>query len=173
MSELLLAAGVSAKTAGTIAAVGQAMTLAAATVGAVGAYQQSRTQGAIAEAEAERQEVASRDAAVTAGLEAERQRKRQRLLASRNLTAFAEAGSLSGSAFDVLNANDVASEMDALTVEYQGERQSAQLMDQAAISRANAAGYNAAAPVSAGARLIGGVGSVAANVDPLNFGEAG
>lgn len=63
-----------------------------------------------------------REERVAANLKAERMRRQARLRESRDRVAMLEGGALSGTAPGVLNQNAVAYELDALTVEYQGEQ---------------------------------------------------
>jgi len=114
--ELLLAVGVGAKTAATVATVAS---VAGAVLPAAAAIQEGK-EAKQQEAEFSRQATEQR---LFASIEAERTRKAGRQRQSAQRAAFIEGGAFSGTAAGVLEQNAVAQELDALTVEFQGEQQ--------------------------------------------------
>lgn len=64
----------------------------------------------------------AREERVTAGIQAARMRRAARAKQSADRVSMAEGGALSGTGLGVLDQNAVAQELDALTVQYQGEQ---------------------------------------------------
>lgn len=115
MAQLMLAMGASA---GAASAVGAVSTVAGAVLPIMGALQQGRERQKQA-AEFERSAAEKR---VMAGVEAAKARREGRFRQSRDLVSMAEGGVLSGTSLGVLDQNAVMRELDALTVEFQGEQ---------------------------------------------------
>lgn len=104
--------------AGATAGLATAATIAGPVLGVMGAVSQigeARAQ----EAEFKREAVETR---VAANVNAEKMRREARQKQSRDRTAMAEGGALAGTGEGVLDQNAVAQELDALTVEFQGEQ---------------------------------------------------
>jgi hypothetical protein len=116
MAQALLALGAGS---GAMATASTIATIAAPVLSIAGAMQKIG-EGRQQEAEFKRQATEER---VTSSIRAARMRRDARLAQSRNRTAMAESGALSVSGEGVLKQNAVAAELDALTVQYQGEQQ--------------------------------------------------
>lgn len=116
MAQLLLAAGLSAK---AVAAASTVASVAGAVLPAAAAIQQNK-EAKQQEAEFSRQATEQR---LFSSIEAERTRKAARQTQSAQRAAFIEGGAFSGTAAGVLEQNAVSQELDALTVEFQGEQQ--------------------------------------------------
>lgn len=153
MAQLLLMAGASA---GTAATVGTIATIAAPVLGVMSAISEV---GAAKEqtAEFERQATEER---VAANINAEKTRRQARQAQSASRTAMAEGGVLSGTSFAVLDQNAVAQELDALTIEFQGEQRGQSAEFQAAQAR------KSASPLNVFSSAVEGFSSM----DPLNIG---
>lgn len=116
MAELMLLAGVGAKTAGVIGSIATVASPVLGVMGAIAGVQEKKEQ----RAEFEREAAESR---IMASVEAEKVRRETRQTQSRARTSMAEGGALSGTGLGVLEQNAVAQELDALTVEFRGEQQ--------------------------------------------------
>lgn len=151
MAELLVAIGVGAKTAAAISTV----TAVAAPVFAVGSsiaqYKESKDQAA----EFSRQ---ARDERVMSSIKAARVRRDARVKQSRDRVSMLESGAASGTALDVLKQNAAMDELDALTVQYQGEQQARGLDARAKASKRS--------PLTIFSTAIDSF----SQVDPLNVG---
>ena len=146
--------GVSAGTASTI---GTIATVASPVLGVMGAL-------ANAQAKQEQKREYEREAAETrimASVEAERMRRQARQTQSRARTSMAEGGALSGTSFGVLDQNAVAQELDALTVEFQGEQ------------RAKGAEFKASQVKSGFLDVFSSAVSGFSQMDPLNLTPGG
>jgi hypothetical protein len=154
MAELLLAVGAGAKTVSTIATIAEIAAPVLAVGGAVQGIQEAKAQ----EAEFEREATESR---LMAGIEAERMRRDARQRQSAERAAFIEGGAYSGTAQGVLQQNEVAQELDALTVEFQGEQRGRG----AEFAASQAA--RAASPLNVFSAAVGGFN----DFDPLNVGN--
>lgn len=154
MAPVLLAMGASAATASTVATIA---TVASAVLPAVGALQQAG-EAKQQEAEFERQATEER---LFSSIEAERSRRQARQVQSAQRAAFIEGGAFSGTAQGVLDQNAVSQELDALTVEFQGEQRA-----KGAQFQAQQAG-RAASPLNVFGAAIQGFNQV----DPLNIGN--
>ena len=97
---------------------------------------------------------------VAANINAEKTRRDARQRQSASRTAMAEGGVLSGTSFGVLDQNAVAQELDALTIEFQGEQRGQSAEFQAAQAR------KAASPLNVFSAAVEGFSSF----DPLNVG---
>lgn len=122
MATLLVAAGLSAATAATVTSIASTV----ATVASIGTaiatpIIQGKREEKIAKANEQALRQEARDREVAGSIEAERQRRINRQRIASQTAGAAESGTLSGSTLDLLDANSVAMEMDALTVQYQGE----------------------------------------------------
>ncbi len=154
MAPVLLALGASA---GTVATVSTIASVAGAVLPAIGAIQANK-EAKQQEGEFSRQATEQR---LFASIEAERTRKAGRQRQSAERAAFIEGGAFSGTAAGVLEQNAVAQELDALTVEFQGE-QAARGSD----FQAAQAG-RAASPLNVFGAAIQGFN----DFDPLNVGN--
>lgn len=154
MAELLLAAGMSAGTVSTISTVASVAAPVLGVVGAISANQEAKAQAA----EFER---AADESRLMASIEAERQRKQARQRQSAERAAFLEGGAFSGTAMGVLEQNAVAQELDALTVEFQGEQQARGQEFSAAQAR------QSASPLNVFSAAVSGFN----DFDPLNVGN--
>jgi hypothetical protein len=115
MAAILTLLGVGAKATALFSAIS---TIAGPVLGiasAIKGNQEARAQSA----EYSRQ---AREERVTAGIQAARMRRAARAKQSADRTSMAEGGALSGTGLGVLDQNAVAQELDALTVQYQGEQ---------------------------------------------------
>ncbi len=170
MTVVLEAAGVAAATAKTISAVFSAVTTAASLASAVATpIVQARNESALAEAQAAFQDQEAKDRAVSAGVAAERHRKRVRAQQAENEAGAAEAGVLGGSSLDLLDANSVAFELDALTIEYNGRNDAKALSDSAALRRADAGNIRAGGTIGAVGTGVGRAPGFINAIDGLNF----
>lgn len=154
MAELLIAAGLGAKAASTVATVASVAAPVLSVAGAVQGVQEAKAQ----EAEFEREATESR---LMAGIEAERMRRDARQRQSAERAAFIEGGAYSGTAQGVLQQNQVAQELDALTVEFQGEQRARGA--EFAASQAS----RAASPLNVFGAAVRGFN----DFDPLNVGN--
>lgn len=116
---LLALFGGSASAGGAVSTISTVASVAGAVLPVVGAIQQNRAARE-QEAEFERQ---SREERLFASIQAEKDRRAARQRQSAERAAFIEGGAFSGTAMGVLEQNAVAQELDALTVEFQGEQQ--------------------------------------------------
>lgn len=155
MATLLLAMGAGA---GTAATIGSIATIAAPVLGVMSAISENRAAKEQA-SEFERQATEER---VAANINAEKSRRDARQRQSASRTAMAEGGVLSGTSFGVLDQNAVAQELDALTIEFQGEQRGQSAEFQAAQAR------KSASPLNVFSAAVEGFSSM----DPLNFGGA-
>ena len=130
---------------------------------------ESRNQAAIAEANAAFAEQESKDRAVNAGIAAERERRRNRIRQAESEAGAAESGALSGTSLDLLDANSVAFELDALTLQHRGENDARALSDRAAIQRADAGNIKRGGYTSAIGAGIAGAPRLYNAIDGLNF----
>ena len=154
MAPVLLALGASA---GTVATVSTIASVAGAVLPAIGAIQGNK-EAKQQEAEFSRQATEQR---LFASIEAERTRKAGRQRQSAERAAFIEGGAFSGTAEGVLEQNAVSQELDALTVEFQGEQQARSSQFQAAQAG------RAASPLNVFGAAIQGFN----DFDPLNVGN--
>lgn len=99
-------------------------------------------------------------AAQQAQLEADQQRRQNRLRLGAQRAAGAKSGiDLSGGSIaDVFQDTAIQGELDALSTIYAGQTQSAYLRGRASVSRAEASNYKSAGNLNAAATLIGGAG---------------
>lgn len=112
------AAGGAAAGAGALSTISTVASVASPVLGVVGALQ-AAGEAKAQKAEFERQATEER---LFASIEAEKVRRDARQRASAERAAFIEGGAFSGTAQGVLEQNAVAQELDALTVEFQGEQ---------------------------------------------------
>jgi hypothetical protein len=156
MAELLVTLGASSgfvSTIGKVASIaGPVLSVASAIQGNQAAKQQA--------AEFSRQ---AREERVSASIAAERRRRAARIQQSRDRVSIAEGGALSGTSIGLLDQNAVAQELDALTVEYQGEQ-----AGRGADFRAQQA-RRSASPLNIFSAAVQGFNQV----DPLNFAPYG
>jgi hypothetical protein len=151
MAQLLVGLGAGG---GALSTVSTIATVAAPVLQIAGAIQRVN-EGRQQEAEYKRQATEER---VTSSIRAARMRRDARLAQSRNRTAMAESGALSVSGEGVLKQNAVAAELDALTVQYQGE--------QAARSAEARGRASRVSPLTVFATAVNAFN----DVDPLNIG---
>lgn len=113
-------------------------TMAVATVSAYGQVQQGRTQAKIANANADAQDIAAKDAINTGNANAAQQRQQTRQLQGQQAAAFGAAGTdmTSGSALNIFGNTAQGGQLDSLTTINNAERQGAGLNFQAGVSRA-------------------------------------
>ena len=147
------------------ATISTVASVASAGVGAVGAIAGAQSQSAQIEANAKQMEQAASDRRVASSVEAEKLRRKQRVALSRDGAMMAEAGAMSGTSLDLLDQNRVSAELDALTVQYNGETAASGLDRQAELDRAEASGVRTGGYLTAAGRVGTGIGSI----DPLNF----
>lgn len=151
------AAAGAATTGGALSTISSISAIAAPVLGvtqALAANQESKAQAA----EFER---AGKESQLMASIEAERLRKEGRQRQSAERSAFIEGGAFSGTAAGVLEQNAVAQELDALTVEFQGEQRAAGAEFQASQAR------RAASPLNVFSAAVEGF----SGFDPLNVGN--
>jgi hypothetical protein len=142
--------------AGTAATVGTVATIAAPVLGVM---------SAVSEVKAAKEQTAefgrqATEERIAANINAEKFRRDARQEQSRARTAMAEGGVLSGTSFAVLDQNAVAQELDALTIEYQGEQRATGAEFQAAQARKEAS------PLKVFSAAVEGF----SEMDPLNIG---
>lgn len=169
MAETLIALGVGASTASTIASVGQVLSVVGTVAGAA-----STVAGGIAESRQQKAQASvieqqGRNEAIQRGIEAENMRRQNRVRQAAARASLAEGGSLSGTAFGFLDQNAVAQEVDALTVEYQGRLAKGTAAAQGQLLRNQAKNTRIGSFVGAGAQLLGGAGRAFADINPLDF----
>lgn len=169
MAPLLVAAGMSASMAASVASVASVV----ATVASVGTAVavpviQGKQQQKMDEANAQRLRQEGRQRELEGSIAAERQRRQNRAMIARQAAGQAEAGALSGSSLDLLDANTVALEMDALTVAYQGELQGRSLNDRAGLLDFQGRQAGQAGLAAGAGGLLSSAGRGLANFDPLN-----
>lgn len=116
MATLLTALGASAGTVGAVSTITSVAAPIFAIGSAVAGYQESKQQAA----EFSRQ---AREERVTSSIKAARVRRDARIRQSRDRVAMLESGAATGTALDVLKQNAAMDELDALTVQFQGEQQ--------------------------------------------------
>ena len=145
----LLGLGASATaTLSTIATIGGAII---PVLGAVAGVAEGKAQAAEFERQAQEQRV-------TASVQAARALRDARVRQSRDRVAMLQGGSLSGTAFDVLNSNQVVDELDAATIIFQGEQAARQSQAQAQASKVS--------PLTIFSSAVGSF----SQIDPLNLG---
>lgn len=115
MAQLLLALGASTGAVSTVSTIASIAAPVLSVVGAISQVKAAKEQAAEHEREAAEHRI-------MAGVEAERARRRDRQIQSASRVSMLEGGALSGTAQGVLDQNAVAQELDALTVEFQGEQ---------------------------------------------------
>lgn len=128
--------------------------------------QQANNQAAMMEAQARFKDQEARDRAVAGGIEAERARRRHRLALSEQEASAAEAGVLSGSSLDLLDANSVSFELDALTLAYNRQLEGRSLESEATLLRADAGNVRRGGRFGAIGAGLSGVGRL---IDGLNY----
>lgn len=153
--------GANAGTISTVAGIGSTA------IGTYGAIKGASDQAAVMKANAAQMEATARDRRIASSIEAERLRRKQRVMLSRDRAGMAQAGALSGTSLDLLDANTVAAELDALTVAYNGASSARGLEGQARLDRAEAGAVKGSGYVSGLGKLAGGLSL--ANFDPLNY----
>jgi hypothetical protein len=150
----LAALGMSATTISTISTIATVAGPLIGIAGAVSEMGEARAQAA----EFDRQ---SKEERIMANVDAERARRAARQTQSRDRVAALEGGAYSGTMKGVLDQNAVAQELDALTVQFQGEQRGKQADFQAKQAK------RAASPLKVFSAAIGGF----ANMDPLAIGN--
>ena len=115
MAPLIPLLGLGAGVAATLSTIATVAGPVLGVMGAIGGLQESAAQSAEFTREATETRVMS-------GINAGKLRREARQKQSRDRTAMAEGGALAGTGAGVLNQNAVAQELDALTVEFQGEQ---------------------------------------------------
>jgi hypothetical protein len=145
--------------------------IASSVVSAVGAMKQADAQAASYQAQAQANEynatVARNNAQVAseqANAKEEAQRRHFAALQGQAITGVAQSGTgFDGSNADILKQNAINSELDALTIRYEGQNQSKGLLAQsqletynAGVNRMNASNAQQAGMFNAGANLLSG-----------------
>lgn len=161
------AAGATATSLTTI--VTNVALLASAAVSVGSTIASANNQSAMAKAQARYREQEARDRAVAAGIAAERRRRQYRLAQAEQAAGAAEAGVLSGSTLDLLDANSVAFELDALTLQYNGMNDARALRSSAGLLRADAGNIMTGGTMSAIGAGLGATPRVVTAIDGLNF----
>lgn len=152
MAALLPALGITGKAASIIGAVASAAPVVLGVTSAIQGNRAAKEQAAEYTREA-------REQRITSSIAAERRRREARLAQSAARTSLAEGGALSGTSLGVLDQNAVAQELDALTVQYQGEQAGRGSEFRAAQAR------KSASPLNIFTAAITGFNQI----DPLNF----
>lgn len=170
MTVVLEAAGLSAATAATVGSVFEAITAAASVAMSIATpIMQANNQAAVAKANAAFMDQEAKDRAVAAGIATERRRKMARRQASEEEAGAAESGALSGTSLDLLDANSVAYELDALTVGYNATNDARALADRANLQRMDAKNIRRGGTLGAIGAGIGGASRLYTKIDGLNF----
>lgn len=170
MTVVLEAAGVAASTAATITSIFEVIGTAASVAMSVATpIMQGRNQAAVAKANAAFMEQEAKDRAVRGGIEAERVRRRARMRAAEQEAGAAESGVLSGTSLDLLDANSVAFELDALTTAYNAENEARTLRGRAAVTRAEASNMRTGGLAGGIGAGIGRASDLYSAIDGLNF----
>lgn len=156
-----------AANAGTISAV---VSVASAAATAAGSVMQGRQQNKIARANAAAKDQEARDRALQGSIAAERERRRNRAILASQEASAAESGAFSGSTLDLLDNNSVALEMDALTVEFNGQVGAGQSSRQASILRVEGSAAQSGGLLTGIGQGIGAAGQAFSRFDPLNVG---
>lgn len=159
VSAFMTANAATISTIGTVAAVGSGV------LGAATAYTGARNEAAIMKGQAAQNEQAAKDRRVASSIEAERLRRQNRIAMSRGRAGMAEAGALSGTSLDLLDQNSVALELDALTVQYGGDREAQSLQTSGGFMRSEANRVRGTGVPAAAGSLLSGL----SRIDPLNF----
>lgn len=131
----------------------------------VGGMQQAAQAEAIGEWNARNAEERAKEERIQGAIEAARLRRQDRSRSAQQFAAFSSTGGASGTAYDVMDASAVNAELDALTLEYNGDRRGAALEAQAATTRYESQAL--ASQYRTGA--FGGALGTVATLDPLNF----
>jgi hypothetical protein len=140
-----------------------AVTVISSVATAVTQKQAADASAKVASVNAKNEEVQAGVAAQQAQLEAEQQRRQNRLRLGAQRAAAAKNGIdlSSGSIEDVMQDTAVQGELDALSTIYAGQTQASYLRGRASVSRAEARNYKSAGTMSAVTTLIGGAGRAA------------
>ncbi|MEL6278482.1 MAG: hypothetical protein AAFR28_06305 [Pseudomonadota bacterium] len=145
----------SASSAGTI---GTVLSAIATIGGVVSSVAGARNQAGVLEAQAASADAQASSVEAAGGREAALMRRRARLQQSKEQATFAQSGSLSGSAFGVLDQNAVYDELDALTTVYNASQSAQDLRHGASVTRAEAGQVRTGGYLSAAGKLASGVG---------------
>lgn len=155
------AGGISLGTVGTIASVAASL---------VGAFSSSAPDySGVYEYNAQVQEQNARDARVQGSLDAARERAATRRRAATATAAAAEGGSLSGTGFGVINQIEEFGEMDAQTLEYNGELRALQYETGADLTRLEGAQRQKASRDTAFGTRLSAVGGAVGQIGRLSF----
>lgn len=160
---MLTAAGVGLKTAKTIGGVLSAISTVSSLVGGLNSASAAE---ATAQRNAAQLEENARSERVMGSVQAARQRRRARQMLARQEAGFAESGALSGTAFGALDQSAFNAELDALTLQYEGDLRGQGYQAQADMQRHEGSQRGRALRAGAYGSALGGVMSF----DPLNFG---
>lgn len=137
-----------------------AVTVISTVATAVTQKQAADAQSHVAKVNAKNEEIQAGVAAQQAQLEAEQQRRQNRLRLGAQRAAGAKSGIdiSSGSITDVFQDTAMQGELDALSTIYAGQTQSSYLRGRAKVSRMESSNYKSAGNYQAAATLIGGAG---------------
>lgn len=118
-----------------------ALSAVAAAMSAYSQHQTGKANQAVANANANAQEVAARDAINTGNAQADQQRQQARQLAGKQAAAMGASGAdlTTGNALDIFGDTAAGGELDALTTVNNAQRQAAGLSFQAGVSRTQGA----------------------------------
>lgn len=149
----------------------EVLMIASTAMSVIGAMEQADAQAANARAQAQAldyQATVDRNnakaASEAANAREEQQRRQAGQLHGQAVAGIAQSGTgFEGSNADILKQNDVLSELDALTIRYEGENRAKGLMAQSELNtmnantaRMNASNYEKAGFMNAGANLLSG-----------------
>lgn len=168
MQLMLGAAGLAGASSGVISTLQTVGTvLSAASTGAqlIGGLRQADQSERIAQWNAANLHERAREEELSGAVDAARLRRRNRAENARQFAAFSATGGATGTAYDVLDASAVNRELDALTLQFNGQQRGRSLDAQA-----GAALYQGQAQATAArAGAYGGAFGSVMSLDPLNF----
>ncbi|AIN18862.1 hypothetical protein CH54_1401 [Yersinia rochesterensis] len=118
-----------------------ALSIGSSLMGAYSQYQTGKANQSVANANADAQEVAARDAINTGNAQADQRRQQARQLAGKQTATMGASGAdlSTGNALDIFGDTAAGGELDALTTVNNAQRQAAGLEFQAGVSRTQGA----------------------------------
>ena len=169
MEAMLVSAGMADVTAATVSTVVSGIGTA---MSALGAISQGNAEASAAKYHAKMSEMNAANARAQASVNEDAQRRQARRFLGTQRASFAQAGiGLSGSAEDVMAQSAVDAELDALNIRYQGELEAAGMTNEANLQRMRAKNARSGGFMTAGAKLLSGIGTYSAGkIQPAGQG---